>query len=133
MPNELTPNSLTPTSDTAPQNDALLTDLRTLIAAARERVAAAVNAELTMLYWHVGKRIRTEILGDARAEYGKQIVETAGDTLSAEYGRGFNRRNMFRMVQFVEQFPDERIVATLSAQLSWSHFTEIFVVKDALA
>ncbi len=121
-------SELAPTSN----NDTLLADLRGLIQSARERVAAAVNTELTMLYWYVGKRIRTEILKDARAEYGKQIVETVGDVLSVEYGKGFNRRNMFRMVQFAEQFPDEQIVATLWAQLSWSHFRELLLVKDEL-
>ena len=113
-------------------NAELLTDLRGLIAATRERVAATVNAELTMLYWHVGKRVRTETLKDARAEYGKQIVESVADALTGEFGKGFNRRNLFRMMQFTEQFPDEQIVSTLWTQLSWSHFRELLLVKDDL-
>lgn len=122
-----------PTDLIAPNSDVLLTDLRDLITSTRERVAATVNAELTMLYWHVGKRIRSEILKDARAEYGKQIVQTVADRLTDEFGKGFNRPNITRAVQFAEQFPDEKICATLSQQLSWSHFKEIFPLKDDLA
>ncbi|MBC8140294.1 MAG: hypothetical protein H7Y38_02500 [Armatimonadetes bacterium] len=58
------------------RNLSILLDLRELVSSARERVAATANTELTMLYWRIGKRVRTEILKDARAEYGKQIVST---------------------------------------------------------
>jgi hypothetical protein len=51
-------------------------ELRSLIDSTRLRVARTVNAELVMLYWEIGSRIRRDILGDARAEYGNQIVST---------------------------------------------------------
>jgi hypothetical protein len=51
----------------------LAADLRSLIETTRLRVARIVNAELVMLYWEIGSRIRRDILGDARAEYGNQI------------------------------------------------------------
>jgi predicted nuclease of restriction endonuclease-like (RecB) superfamily len=60
-----------------------------------------------------------------RAEYGERIVESLSNVLSIKFGKGFNRRNLFRMIRFAEVFPDEQIVSTLSAQLSWSHFVEI--------
>ncbi len=96
----------------------VLTDLRQIIAAARERVATAVNAELTMLYWRLGKRLHLKVLREQRAEYGKQIVAALGAQLSNDFGRGFDRANLFRMLQFAEQFPEEPIVATLSRQLT---------------
>jgi predicted nuclease of restriction endonuclease-like (RecB) superfamily len=111
----------------------LLADLQQLIRSARERVAAAVNAELTMLYWHIGTRLRKEVLSEQRAEYGQHVVDTIAVSLTAEFGNGFGRRNLFRMIQFAEQFPEEAIVSTLSAQLSWSHILELLVVKDELA
>jgi predicted nuclease of restriction endonuclease-like (RecB) superfamily len=52
--------------------------------------------------------------------------------LSGEYGRGFGRRSLFRMIQFAESFPDERIVSALSAQLGWSHFVELIALDDSL-
>lgn len=111
---------------------ALLGDLRTLIEGARVRVAQAVNSELTLLHWRIGERIRKDILGQERAEYGERVVETLAQALSAEYGEGFGRRNLFRMIRFAEVFEDGNIVSTLSAQLSWSHFLEIIPLKDDL-
>lgn len=52
----------------------LLEDLRLMIEETRNSIAVAVNAGLTSLYWHVGDRIRREILQEERAEYGKSIV-----------------------------------------------------------
>jgi len=110
----------------------LLGDLRQLIDGARNRAAAAVNSELVTLYWHVGQRIRAELLQDDRAEYGKQIMTGLGKSLSAEYGRGFTKRNLYNMVRFVEHFPDEKIVHALRAQLSWTHFRELTAIDDPL-
>ena len=51
--------------------ESLLSDLRGLIDDARQRVAASINAELTMVYWRVGSRIRLDVLQNERADYGK--------------------------------------------------------------
>jgi predicted nuclease of restriction endonuclease-like (RecB) superfamily len=110
----------------------LLDDVRRLIDEARQQVAQAVNAGLVMLYWHVGRRIRQDILHEKRAEYGEETVTTLSAQLETEYGRGFGRRNLFRMIRFAEAFRDEEIVSALSAQLSWSHFVEIIPLDDPL-
>ena len=60
---------------------ALLADLRELILQAREGVARAVDSGLTTLYWHVGQRIRQDILKEKRADYGAQIVAALGATI----------------------------------------------------
>lgn len=100
--------------------ESLITDLRTLINEARNKVALIVNTEITLLYWHIGKRINEEVLGNQRAEYGKQIVSTLSTQLTEEYGKGFNEKSLRRMMLFAELFPDFQIVSTLSRQLSWS-------------
>ena len=110
----------------------LITDLRTLINEARNKVALIINTEITLLYWHIGKRINEEVLGNQRAEYGKQIVSTVSTQLTKEYGRGFELRNLRRMMQFAQLFPDFQIVATASQQLSWSHFIELLSIKNDL-
>jgi predicted nuclease of restriction endonuclease-like (RecB) superfamily len=110
----------------------LLDDLRELIECARSGVATAVNSALVLLYWQVGQRIRTEILQSRRAIYGEEIVSTLSRQLSAEFGNGYSRPNLFRMIRLAECFPDGEIVSTLSRQLSWSHFVEILQLKDAL-
>ena len=98
--------------------NALHAELRALIASSRQRLAGAVNAELTRLYWAVGQRLRTEVLGEGRASYGAQLLDQLGQQLTQEFGRGFESRNLRRMVKFAESFPDSAIVSTLSTQLS---------------
>jgi len=51
----------------------LLGDIQTLIETSRQRSAAAVNAELTLLFWRIGQRIHVELLAGRRAEYGEEI------------------------------------------------------------
>ncbi|MCL2831252.1 MAG: PDDEXK nuclease domain-containing protein [Betaproteobacteria bacterium] len=114
------------------QSDALLTELRGLIESARQHVAQTANATLTMLYWHVGHRIRREVLKDQRAEYGEQIVSTLSTQLVNDYGQGFGAKNLARMIQFAEVFPDEEIVVSLSRQLSWTHFIALIPLKQPL-
>jgi len=103
----------------------LLNEIRSLIEEARRQTAAAVNVGLTALYWRIGNRILREVLGNERATYGEQIVATLSRQLVADFGRGFEQKNLHRMMQFAEAFPDEAIVATLWRQLSWSHFREL--------
>ena len=60
----------------------LVDDLRQIINQARNRVAVNVNAELTLMYWHIGERINREVLGNERAEYGKRIVSAVSTQLT---------------------------------------------------
>jgi len=110
----------------------LLADVRELILSARTQVAQVINASLTMLYWNVGRRIRQDVLKEKRAEYGAEIVAALGRRLEAEFGRGFGRRNLFRMIRFAEAFPDPEIVSALRTQLGWTHFRQIIALEDPL-
>jgi predicted nuclease of restriction endonuclease-like (RecB) superfamily len=112
---------------------ALLGDLRSLIESARIRVAVGVNAEMVLLYWDIGERVRKEILNDSRAAYGKQVVSILSDQLVMQYGTGFTRTNIFNMIRFAEVFPDRSIVHSLSGQLSWTHFRNLIYIGDPLA
>ena len=110
--------------------DSLHAELRALIASSRQRLAGAVNAELTRLYWAVGERLRTEVLGgDDRAKYGDQLIKRVGDQLAQEFSHGFEAKNLRRMVQFAVAFPDTEKVASLMRQLSWTHFLQLLPVK----
>lgn len=115
------------------QGDAgLVADVRSMIEQTRETIARTVNTEMTLLYWRIGKRIQTEVLGSRRAEYGKEIVHALSAQLTREFGRGFGRRNLFNMIRFADVFPDPQIVLALSAQLGWTHFRTIIPLKDEL-
>ncbi|MBL9158384.1 MAG: DUF1016 family protein [Verrucomicrobiales bacterium] len=115
-----------------PTGAAVLADVRGLILETRMGVARTVNAALTALYWEIGRRIRTEILGEGRADYGREIVASLGRQLSAEFGRGFEEKNLRRMMQFAERFPDEGIVAAMRRQLGWTHFKSLIALDDPL-
>jgi predicted nuclease of restriction endonuclease-like (RecB) superfamily len=121
------------TISTTVNKTALLTDLRTLIQSARQRVAAAANASYSLLCWQVGSRLLLENLQEGRAAYGKQILATVSQELTAEFGAGFSYTALTRMVRFAEWMKDQGILATLSTQLSWSHFIELLPIKDPLA
>jgi predicted nuclease of restriction endonuclease-like (RecB) superfamily len=110
--------------------DALFGDVSTLIDSARMRAAAAVNTELVMLYWHVGKRVREDVLGGQRAEYGQQVAQRLAARLTERYGRSFAVRNLFRMMQFAEFYPVAEIVTPLASQLTWSNVGEVLMLAD---
>lgn len=107
-------------------------DIRELIELSRGEVAVAVNSAMTSLYWHIGRRINTEILGGERAEYGKQIVSTLSRQLVEEYGSSYSVKNLRRMMQFAEAFPDFEIVVSLIRHLSWTHFLALIPMEDPL-
>ena len=112
----------------------LVADLRQIISEARSRVAINVNAELTLMYWQIGERINRDVLGNKRAEYGKQVVPQVAMQLQQEFGsKGFDEKSIRRMMQFASLFPDFQIVATLVRQLSWSHFVLVMPIKDPMA
>ncbi len=111
----------------------LMNDLRQIIDQARCHVATTANYAMTMMYWHIGERINREVLGNQRAEYGKQIVSTVSTQLQSYYGtKGFEKSSITRMMKFAKLFPEKQIVAPLAQQLSWSHFMIIMPLKDDL-
>ncbi len=114
------------------RTDNLAADVRSMIAQTRDGVARTVNAGMTLLYWRIGKRIHNEILGEERAEYGKEIVSTLARQLVEEFGSGFSEKNLRRMVQFAEVFPDSEIVVSLIRQLSWTHILALIPLKKPL-
>ena len=96
----------------------LIQDLRQIIEDARGHLASTANYELTMMYWHIGERINREVLGNQRAEYGKQIVAQVAQQLQEEFGKkGFEERTIRRMMQFAQMFSDIQIVSPLVSKL----------------
>lgn len=90
----------------------------------------AVNRELILLYWHIGRSIleRQEWEG-----WGAKVIDKLSQDLHAEFPqmRGFSSRNLKYMRAFAEMYPDEQFVQTVSAQITWSHNTLLLdKVKD---
>lgn len=112
----------------------LLADVRQMIEATKSQVAVTVNSAMTLMYWHIGDRINREVLGGARAAYGRQIVDKLSKQLTDLYGGNqFTLRNLQRMMQFASSFSDLQIVSSLMSQLSWSHFLQVIPIEDDLA
>jgi predicted nuclease of restriction endonuclease-like (RecB) superfamily len=107
-------------------------DVKQLIQSAKQRTASAVNAELTLLYWRIGRRISKEILKGERAEYGKQIVSNLAKQLTASFGKGWSQKQLLHCLRFADVFPEEQIVYALRRQLSWTHIRQILYIDNAL-
>jgi len=112
--------------------DGLFEEVRQLIDAARQRAAIAVNAELTLLYWNVGKRIQTEVLKGKRGEYGTQLIKSLSRQLTQTYSKGWGEKQLRHCLRFSETFPGEEIVYTLCRQFSWSHLRLLAYIDDPL-
>jgi predicted nuclease of restriction endonuclease-like (RecB) superfamily len=118
--------------DQFPEATLLAGEIRHMIQEARRKVATTVNATLSLLYWHIGRRIHQEVLRGGRAEYGQRIVSTLSSQLVTDHGQSFSVKNLQRMIQFAEVFADEKIVVSLIRQLSWTHFIALIPLKDPL-
>ncbi len=112
-------------------NQELFIDIKSLIKTSKEQVGVTVNSAMSMLYWQIGKRVNDEVLGNSRAQYGKQIVASLADELTKEYGRGWSEKNLRHMMRFADVFLDEKIVLSLIRQLSWTHILAIIPIEDS--
>jgi len=110
----------------------LFSDVSQLIEQGRSHAAREVNFTIVLLYWSIGKRINDEILLEKRANYGARIVDHISLQLTSQFGKGYNRSSLFRMVSFAKCYSDSKIVATLSRQLSWSHIVFLCQIEDEL-
>jgi len=107
-------------------------EIRQLIQHAKEHVAREYNVAQVLLNWMIGKRIDEEFFDSQRAAYGEKILANISEQLSLEYGRGYSKINLSRMLKFSRIFPNREIVSTLSKQLSWSHFVMICAIDETL-
>ncbi len=98
---------------------------------AKNNVAAAINTQMLMAYWEIGKFIvEFEQGGKLKADYGTALLENLSNDLSDRHGRGFSRSNLNYMRLLYSKYP---ICETLSHKLTWSHYYELLKVEDDLA
>ena len=108
----------------------LISQIGQLLQQGREASIRFVNTTLVQTYWHIGKYIvEFEQNGEKKAEYGTELLDHLSKDLTASYGKGFSRSNLFQMRQFYIKFPK---IQTVSVQLTWSHLAEIIKADDAL-
>jgi hypothetical protein len=77
----------------------LYSDVKALIEQSRQRVAATFDAEITLLYWNVGRRLKADVLANGRAEYGEGILDSLSARLTTEYGKGWSHKQLRHCIQ----------------------------------
>ena len=114
-----------------PTHNELLDSIRTLLVDGRKQVATAVNTAMVQTYWQIGRLIvEDEQQGESRAEYGKQVLKSLSASLTAEFGKGFDARNLRNMRSFYLAFP---IRNALRTELSWTHYRTLLRIENESA
>jgi len=105
--------------------------IRRVLLEAQNSVSRAVNTAMVHAYFEIGRLIvEDEQHGKTRAEYGEETLKMLSERLAAEFGRGFSMRNLRNMRTFYLTFRNRQ---TLSARLSWSHYTLLMRLDDEQA
>lgn len=108
----------------------LIDDIGSTLQRARENAVKAVNTELVIANWQIGKHIvEFEQNGKEKADYGSSLLTNLSKDLKAFYGKGFGKSNIYLCRQFYLKYP---IFQTLSGKLSWSHYAELLTISDDL-
>lgn len=107
---------------------ALLADLKQRIRQARVRASLAVNRELVLLYWSIGREI---VNRQQKEGWGTKVIERLASDLRKAFPEmtGFSARNLGYMRSCAEAWPDESILQQVAAKLPWGH---IMVLIDAV-
>jgi len=107
-----------------------LRELKQRIRTAQVRAAVAVNRELILLYWHIGRDILNR---QVRAGWGAKVIDRLAADLRSEFPdiKGFSRTNLLYMRAFAETWPEESFVQQVVGQIPWGHNLRILdLVKD---
>jgi predicted nuclease of restriction endonuclease-like (RecB) superfamily len=100
--------------------DVLYGQIHDILVAARNRAWQAINTAMVDACWEVGRVIvEEEQAGSDKAGYGKRVIEGLSLRLQEEFGRGYDRSNLFHMRAFFLSYPK---VDALRRQLSWTHY-----------
>lgn len=118
------------------KTDDILKDMCGIIESSQKSAYQAVNTLLVQRNWLLGYRIASEEMqGNERAKYGAEIIKKLAKELSAEYGKGFTKSNLYSFYSFYKTYPE--IFQTSSGKseglLSWSHYAVLLQVKDKAA
>lgn len=106
----------------------LVEEIKRLIENSRHKVLVAVNSELVFLYWGIGKKINEHILGNQRADYGKEIVTSLAQQLVQSFGSGWGDKQLRHCLRSAETFSEDQIVYAVRRQLSWTHIRALICI-----
>ncbi len=116
---------------TTPPLTGLLNALRELIQQGRQHALRAVDRVQVQTCWEIGRHIvEFEQGGEARAAYGKKLLPRLAESLTREFGKGFDASNLRYMRLFYKAFP---MCDALRHELSWTHYRTLLRVSNAEA
>lgn len=116
------------------QDSKLYTDVCSIIEQGRERAYSAVSQQMIETYWNIGRRIvEEEQKGEARAEYGAQIIAQLAEQLTHQYGKGFSARYLRSFRKFYLITGDFQIWKSRFPNLTWTHIFKTLRVEDPVA
>ena len=106
----------------------LFQDIRKILQESRQNVAIQVNVQLLNTYWNIGRVIiEFEQKNHIRAEYGAETLTALAKALTAEFGKGFSKSNLYNMRQF---YITHKIFQSVTGKLSWTHQCELLTISD---
>lgn len=101
--------------------------IRSSVISAQSKIYTAVNSAMVQAYWEIGEQIYIACGENDRAEYGKGLLKYLSEQLTAEFGKGFDVRNLQMMRKFYLMYQKTN---TLCSQLSWSHYRILMRISD---
>ena len=108
----------------------LISDIESIVSAAKEKIAGSVNSVMTETYWTIGKYIvEFEQDGQVKSVYGSGLLTALSKELMLRLGKGYSRPNLNNMRKFYLRYPN---CQTVSDKLSWSHICELIKIDDDL-
>jgi hypothetical protein len=117
---------------TPDESKQLYRDVCGLIENTRQRVAVTANADICIMQWQIGKRIKEDVLYNKRAEYGKQIIQNLSAQLTVRFGKGWSVYKLQHCVRAAYAFSEDEIMYAVRTQLTWTHLRSLMSIDDAL-
>lgn len=105
----------------------LYEEIKLILDQSRSKAYKAVNNAMVEAYWLIGRKIVEAQGGESSAQYGKAIIKNLSESLTKEYGKGFDETNLRRMRKFYTIFENRD---TLCHELSWSHYRALLKVEN---
>ena len=118
------------------KSDNIVNDIQGIIEASQKSAYRAVDTILLKRNWLIGYRIAEETLsGEERAEYGAQIIKKLSKELTAKYGKGYTKTNLYSFYSFYKYFPEifHSASGKFERLLSWTHYRILLQIKDDVA
>ena len=109
----------------------IYSEIKETLLLSRNQAYSAVNFAMVQAYWQIGRIIvEHEQNGNARADYGKAVLQELSSRLTKDFGKGFSVRTLQQMKKFYVTFPNTN---ALRSQLTWTHYRLLLSVENEQA